>query len=135
MSIDEINARREARKAALAARAAEQETRDIEALDDFEAERGDTSVAAVRVAYTPGLTTMAIVRCPTRAEIKRFQARTKGKDPDVVAAATELAEACLLYPQGEAYAQLVEARPGLPVQLGTAAIRLATGQAEAEGKD
>jgi hypothetical protein len=76
---------------------------------------------------------------PKPAEVKRYRSRikpdSKGRPGDAVAAAEELAAVCRVYPDDDTYAALCEARPGIHVQLGVAAIQLAAGQAEDQGKD
>jgi hypothetical protein len=138
--LEQAQAKRAARKAA--AGAAEDLARavDIEAIDALEIEHGDSNVSVVHVPYTPDLPTCAAVRCPKPAEVKRYQARLKPKHekdhPDPVVAAEELAAICRIYPADkETYAALCAARPGLVVQLGVEALRLAMGKSDAEGKD
>jgi|GEM_PF-5023240 hypothetical protein len=134
--VAEVEARRAARKAEQASKRAEQRVLDLEALDGLEVEHGDSNVAHLDVDAGPGLPTLAAVRCPRPAEVKRYQARLREKHPDPVAAAEEIGAACLVYPPaGEQRSALLAARPGLPVQLGTLALELATGRAADEGKE
>lgn len=129
--------RREERKEQLRAQQEEQEADDFEALDRLEVEHGDSNVAALRVPFSPGSPTMAIVRVPTPPEMKRYRARVKPNKDGVIDAqkgAEELGEAALLYPEGEARERLLRERPGLCVQCGLAALRLGVGREEDDAK-
>lgn len=135
---EEIETARAERKAKLSSDAAEQALRDLEAINELELKHGDENIASDTVAYSPGLPTMWAVRTPTEAEIKRFRARVKpskdGSPGDGIAAAVELGSACRVYPEAEAYAKLLKARPGIDTALGTAALKLSAGAATEEGK-
>lgn len=135
MTLEEIEARRAARKAKLDEDYRAQRALDLEAIDALEIEYGDNSVAVIDVLYTPGLPTCAAVRCPKPSEIKRYQARLKEAKPDQAKAAEEIAAVAQIYPPaGEDRDGLHVARPGLLVQLGVAALNLSTGRAADEGK-
>lgn len=130
-----VEERRAARKQALAEERERQRETDLEAVDALEVELGDANVAIVEVPYVSGLVSLAAVRAPSAAEIKRYRNRVKGQNADPVAAAEELGMVCLAYPPtGEARAKLLESRVGLLVQLGVVAIHLATGKETEEGK-
>lgn len=136
---EQAKARRAARKAAIGADEDAARALDIDAIDALEIEHGDSNVSVVHVPFTPGQPTCAAVRCPRPAEVKRYQSRLKPKHekdhPDAVAAAEELAAVCRIFPvDKDAYATLCAARPGLVVQLGVEAIRLAQGKSDSEGK-
>jgi hypothetical protein len=135
-SVEIIEARRAARKEALAAQAKEQRAVDLEALDALEIEHGDSSVRVLDVAFTPGLPTFAVVRCPKGPESKRYKDRLReGDKPNGIKAADELGASCLVYPpDGPVRAALLAARPMLLTTAGTSAIELASGKAEEEGK-
>lgn len=141
-ALKQVEARREARKAAQRKAADDQLALDLEAIDAIETQLGDGNVAVVRLPYAPGLPAAAAVRCPKPAELKRFRdrvspqkdSRNREVQPDTAKAAEELAAVCLVYPEREAYEQLCAARPGLAAQLGGAAVKLAVGAEEAEGK-
>lgn len=137
--LDVIEARRAERKAALEKQRKAQRVIDLEALDTLEIEHGDSNVAAVGVPFTPGMVTMAIVRVPKPAELKRYRSRitpdSKGHMGDMVAAAEEVAAVCRVYPDTEAYEALCEARPGLHVEMGLKALKLGSGREADEGKD
>lgn len=131
--------RRAARKAEARKASEEQRAKDLDAITDLEIEHGDSNVGVVHVGHVPGLPTLAAVRCPSKAELKRFRVRCTPKNekdnPDSAAAAEELAATCRVFPDAETYERLLAARPGLAVQLGSKAVALATGSAEAAGKE
>ncbi len=137
-ALDQIEASRAKRKAALAVAQRDQRVHDLKAVDELELRLGDSNVALLEVPFTPGLPTLAAVRCPTSTEIKRYQDRIKPRkdgSTEAIKAAEELAGTCLVYPEAEVYAKLLEARPAIHVQLGAAAVQLAVGRAENEKKD
>lgn len=135
--LTEIEARRAARKAALARERDEQLATDLEAIDALEQEHGDTNVAVIRLPYTPGLPAAVAAKCPPKAVVKRYRARIKpdkqGRPGDAVAAAQEVVGVCLIYPDKDTFEKLVEARPGIDTQLGTAALNLAAAEEEELG--
>lgn len=142
-ALAQVEARREARKAARKREADDQLAKDLDAIDALESTLGDSNVATVRLPYTAGLPAAAAVRCPKPLEMKRFRDRVKpqkdGRNRDVetdpVGATEELAAVCVIYPADkDVYAQLCAARPGLAAQLGKEAVRLALGAEESEGK-
>lgn len=130
--------RRAARKAEARKAYEAQRVVDLDAIDALEIEHGDSNVGVINVPHTDGMPTCVAVRCPKPAELKRFRSRIKPKHekdhPDNEAAAEELAKTCRVYPGPDAFEALCVARPGLAVQLGSKAIALSTGNAEAEGK-
>jgi hypothetical protein len=137
--LDAIEAQRAERKAKLAKQAEAQRAVDLVKIDALEVEHGDSNIKVIEVPFTPGLVTLAAVRAPSPPEVKRYRSRVKpnaktGEPGDAVAAAEELASVCRVYPGEDEYAALLEARPGLHVQLGVAAIQLAAGRAEDAGK-
>jgi hypothetical protein len=138
--LDEIEAKRAARKAELQAQADEQRVTDIEALNDAEIQHGDTNVCSVDVPFTPGLPTLCIGRLPSGIELKRYRASLKvnGQQVDIAAAneaAAQLGRTVRVYPDAETFAKMCEARPDLASQLGSRATKLAQGKAVAEGND
>lgn len=139
-TVEEIEARRSARKAALAEQERAQLAIDLAALDDLEVAHGDSNVARLDVPYTPGLPTMAVVRVPKPAEVKRYRARLKEKNPDPQAAADEIGASTRVYPPRppdetpDVFDAMCEARPGLVGQLGVAAMGLAVAREHDEGK-
>lgn len=139
-SIEDIQARRAARKAELAKQCEAQRAVDLAALDAAEVEHGDSNIAYVNVPFTPGLPTLAVVRTPSDPEQKRYRDTVKPKKldgtfGDTTQAAKQLARAALVYPDPDVYAAQCAARPGLPTQLGLAALKLADAQEAEESKD
>jgi hypothetical protein len=59
------------------------------------------------------------------------------RNPNPITAAEEVARVCVVFPSSDdpTRATLLDARPGLLVQLGTLALGLATGRAAEEGKE
>lgn len=116
---------------------------DLQAIDEIEEQLGDANVAVVSVQYVADdVPVLAAVKAPTPAQLKRFRDRTtphkdgrnREVQPDTVKAAEELVAVCLVYPDKDAYERMCQARAGLPVSLGAAAVKLAVGVEEAEGK-
>ena len=138
MLLQELEAKRAARKAALEEQRAAQYAIDLEALDALECEHGDGMVSSVEVpAFSPGLPTMSIVRAPKGVEYKRFRdriANAKGAGAAIVQAQDELASACRVYPEPEVYKALCEKFAGLHVSASVAAVKLADARAADEGK-
>jgi hypothetical protein len=138
--IAEIQARRDARKDAAAAASTAQHLVDLEAIDKLESEPDCGELAVLRLpSHTPGLPVLAAARAPRPVEVKRYRdsvkPNRKGDPPDYAAAATQLAAIVRVYPDKEVYEAMCEACPGLPVQLGTAALELVTARDAAAGKD
>lgn len=135
----EIEAKRAAYQAQCKRDADEQKATDLEAVFALECERGDSNVTVLEVPYTEGLPVLVAARCPSGPEMKRYRDRCKSKNADrllgdTVAAAEELAAVCRIYPDVETYEKIKAARPGVHAQLGTAAVTLASGKADSEGK-
>lgn len=133
-------ARRAARKAEQESKREAQLEKDLEAIDAIEVELGDSNVKVLELPYMGDGVPVAIAcRTPKPIEFKRYQdtVRTKkdGKAGDPVLATEQLASVCRVYPDGETFAAMVEARPMLRMQLGTEAIKLAKAQAEEDSKD
>ena len=140
-TLEEIQARREARRVATKAARDNRMAIDLEAITELEDEHGESNIATIEVPYvSDDLPVLAAVRTPKPAEIKRYQAMVRprnvdGKMGDSTVAAETLAAVCVVYPAVEQRDALFESRPGLKVQLGLEAINLSRGQAIAEGKD
>jgi hypothetical protein len=136
--LEEIEARRAARKAGLQEPRDEQRAADLEAVDALEIEHGDSNVATLEVPFTPGLPTLLAARCPKPIELKRYRDTVKtkkdGTPGDPIGAAIMVGGVCRVYPDAETFAKVLEARPGVDVQLGLAALKLASAKAEDEGK-
>jgi hypothetical protein len=138
----EIEAARAKRRADSDRARDEQKATDLEAISELEIEHGDTNISTLECPYTPGLPVMLAVRTPKPAEMKRYRdgcKPDKNGRSDALGPAILLAEICRVYPprdeDGTAlYARVCEARPGVNVQLGVLAVKLAAGKAEDEGK-
>jgi hypothetical protein len=135
--LDEVRARIAAAREAEDAQRDEQLASDLEAVFTLAEEYGQSRVRRVEIkAWTPGIPAVAAVRCPSKAEVKRFQARMREAKADRVKALEELAAVCTVYPEaGERREALFAACPALPVQLGQEAASLAIGEAQEEGKE
>lgn len=133
-----IEARRAARKAALADQRNAQLAIDLEAIDALEVELGDSNIAVIDIPYTPGLPTCMAVRCPNGPEAKRYKSRIKGaaqnKEVDGIGAAEDVGLVCVVYPDKETTAQLVAARPTVLTDCGVAALKMSGGKAVEAGK-
>jgi hypothetical protein len=114
---------------------AEQELVDLEAIEKLREELGRSNVAVVEVPFTPGLPVLVAARCADSGEVKRFQDRLREEKPDHAAAAREVGALCRKYPDAETWAKLIAARPIVAVQVGTAALNLASGKIRASGKE
>ena len=140
MTLDEIEARREARRQTYEAARSAQRAKDIEALDALEEAHGYGAVRVVEPArWVPGLPTLAVVRAPDPAQFKRWRDRLRGEAAkegrgDLAKPTEELADVCIVYPDQETYARLREASPGLHLGAGNAAAALATGKEIEAGK-
>jgi len=149
--IDELalaEAARQKRKAGLTRAANKQKAIDTIAIDEIEAELGDASIKAADLpGHKPGLVTKIAVRCPTRAEIKRYRDMTKpdkkGRPADGSIANEALGAVCRVYPrddegkEGEsaAFDAVCEAFPGVLGQCGMLAAALSVAEEEKAGKD
>jgi len=125
MSVEEIEAKRAARKATAAKAREEQYEKDLAALDALEEEFGDGSVAALEVTgYVAGLPTLMVVKSPGKTGLyKRYSdmvRRSGGKAEKVGEAQDMLGTACIAYPDAEVRKAMFEAFPGMAI---TAAIR------------
>ena len=132
--IDELEARRAARKEAIETARAEQYAKDLEAIEPIEIEHGDDRVAALKTAsYVAGLPTIVLVKTPTPALFARYRqmVRKAGKNIEQVGAALDLlAESCVAYPAADVYARMKDAWPSINDTVGAKAVELG----EAEGK-
>ncbi len=141
--LEEAEARRAKRKAALDEQYQEQRVKDLEEIEALETELGDSNVKIINLPFTPGLPTFVAVRTPNPDETKRYRdslkpKKSKGEDPDAIAPAVQLGLVCRAFPRkgdgDELFAEILKARPGLDLQMGVEASKLASGNAEAEGK-
>jgi hypothetical protein len=141
VSVEEIEARRAARKAEAAKAEAEQFAKDLEALDALEVEHGDGAIGSVKAArFVPGLTTRVFFRSPEGPEYDRYaasygKATTKQSTTGQRDALALLGRAVWLYPKDEeAKKGLVETFPGLLVAIGLSAAKRAEAAEVEEGK-
>lgn len=132
-SVETVEERRAARKAKVEADRAAMYARDLEAVDAIEVELGDVNVATLEVSGGP--VALVAVRCPTAAEVKRFQSRMKGDKPDAAAAVEEIGRSCAAYPARgtDQLESLIGMRPGLLVLMGAEALKLSGVKAAAAG--
>lgn len=135
-----------ARNAAVRAQAEEKQYEaDLEARIALEAEHGP--LATVKPArFVAGFPTRAYARIPTASEYKRYKDqihRAVGKK-DVAAqqaAAEQLARSCWLYPPpgdrglSDEQQAMLDRFPGILTSISIAALALAEGKADDEGKD
>lgn len=134
-------AKREAKRAATHEKWSAQKLLDLDAIEPLEETHGSTNIAILDVPYTDGLPACCACRTPEEPEMKRYRASVKPKkdgEPltnNMTSAAEELAHVVLAYPSREVFAEMCAARPGIKAQLGGLAVKLAVGQAAAEGKD
>lgn len=141
----EIQERRDKRKAELDKLEDAQVAIDLEAIDALEVEHGDASIAVIKVPFTPGCVARVATRTPKPEEVARYRSRTKpkklGEMPDLHGGAAELAAVTRVYPKkgdpdgDAAWALVLASRPGLDSQLGNLAVKLALGSEEEQGKD
>jgi hypothetical protein len=138
-----IEAKRAARKAMASDAKLEQTVVDMEALDAAEVEHGDGRVARIDLDfYEAGLPTFVLARMPKPIEFKRYQdqcaAKNRSGGNDIVAASLKagntLADGCRIYPDDKTYALVLERSPGVHSHLAQAALKLAQGHADEEGK-
>ena len=131
--LEEIEARRAARKTALEAQRREQLAQDLEALDQLEVEHGDHAVVRVDLQrYEPGLPTMVVMRLPKPIEFKRYQDQCK---KDVTAATNLIGDVCRLYPDEDTYKRMRSTFTGVHVMAAVAAINAASAKEQQEGKE
>ena len=139
-------AKRAARKAAAQKAADAQKAVDTDAIDEIEAELGDASIKAADLPHKAGLVTKIAVRCPTRAEIKRYRDMTKpsknGREADGARANEALGATCRVYPPNDpgaedsaAFEAVCEAFPGVLGQCGMLAAALSVADEETAKKD
>lgn len=134
-SLQDIEARREARKAQLESARSEQIAVDLEAIDALEVEHGDSNIAEVEIPFTAGLPVKLAVRTPKPVELKRYRDRLRKNKDQQLEAAQELAAVTWVYPSDkEVQKAVLEARPGVDGQLGVTALQLALGKTEDDVK-
>lgn len=139
MSVEDIEKRRAARKAAHEQAKAEQELKDLEAIDALEEESGEPLHTMTANRYQQGCPVKIAYRAPTGVEYKRYcdmvGAAMKKNDHQARQKAQELlAQACLVYPVDESRKSMLEAFPGLLISLAIEAAKVAELRSEEEGK-
>lgn len=138
MTLEELEAAREARRKAREEQRKAQRATDLEAITAIETEDG-VELTLLDVLSPPGMPTLVALRDPTKPEITRYRARVRPKRqddrPDTIAAAEEIGLSCLRYPPpGEVRDALLSALPNLQVLIGTTAIDRSHGKVIEEGK-
>ncbi len=136
--LEAIERKRAERKSNLSEQRDEQRAEDLEAVDALEQEHGDHNVKTLDVDCGPGFPTLIAARAASPAELKRYRAMCKpgknGGEPKYAEAGEQLGGAARLYPDSATFAKILEQRPGALLQLGVAAVELATARESAEGK-
>lgn len=139
-TLEAIEARRAARKAATAEARAAQYVIDMAALDKLEEEHGETNVKALHVkGYIKGLPTFVVVKSPGGTSYhKRFcdQVRAANGNKQAEGAAQDmLARASIVYPaEAEAQAAMVAAFPNMLNDVAGAAVEFVALRSEEEKK-
>lgn len=139
MTLDEIQAQREAKRAAAKEAHNARKAIDLAAISELEDAHGVTNVAVYEVPFvSPDLPVLCAVRTPDDTEVKRYRATVKtqrdGSSGDSVKGSQDIGRVCLIYPDEKTFAELLKRRPGIDVPLGNEAVRLAMGRSESEGK-
>lgn len=137
--IEQLEARRDERKQATAKARNDQYAIDLETRELLEDEHG--AVAAVEVSrFVQGQPTLALVKTPSAAQYKRYKDQlfksAQTKNSTMSREAQELlANACWVYPStADERAAMLATFPGLLTPLSIAAMSLAEGRQEEEGK-
>ncbi len=144
--LDALEVRRQAIREAHAAAYEEQLLADMTALVDLEEEHGFERTVRVDLGSWKsgvGAATMVVARIPGRGSdmFKRYEqsiARAKSGTTDMLNAAHQLAESCLVYPSKKAAPELYEATmelaPGVLTNLALQVSKAVQGHAEEEKK-
>lgn len=142
MSIEEVKKQRAARKEAAAKDQAEQEEKDLLALNDLEIEHGDSSVGTMRVErFVPGNPMTIVFKAPSKAQYKRFcdQVAASMKKNDTKSrqdAQDLLSNSVWVYPKESSERDaMLEAFPGLLLSIAIEAQKLVEAKKVEEGKD
>ncbi len=141
--LEEIEARRAARRTANIDARHAQEIVDLTEIDKLEEERGDALHTCKVNRFVPGCVAKLAYRAPTRGEYKRYSDTVfggrnvaKGDLKSSVEAQRVLGEVCMVYPpKGEAREALLEACPGVMTTIGQLASKLGDAEAEETGKE
>lgn len=114
---------------------------DMTAVLELEDTFGASSLKVIHLPATAGLPTLIVVRRAEPAYLKRYrsqQSLTKKGNVDlgsINVAAENVADHSVIYPDAETYARVRETFGGVHAQAGLAAIKLAEGREDDEGKD
>lgn len=135
MGTDDIEAKRAARKEAIAKARAEQYAKDVVQVDAFEMEYGDDRVSVLKTtSFVEGLPTVVVVKTPSPSVFKRYRqmVRRAGQKYEAIGDARDMmATECVAYPDKETYERMRESWPSIHDNVGAEAAKLG----EAEGKD
>lgn len=137
--IKELEAKRAAKQDAEEEARKAQYLIDLAARIELEEEHGH--VTAVKLSrFVKGVPTMALVRAPSKPEYSRFKgmhasaANSKNAAKGRIDALEMLGNACWVYPAEEKRDAMLGVATGLVVNIGNAALALAEGREEDEGK-
>jgi hypothetical protein len=132
--IAELERRRADRRAIQDAKQEEQYAIDFAAFIDLEDEHG-AGLGRVNTAFfVEGVPTMVAFRAPSTGEQKRFEQKIGSKKATQrQAAARELADSVLLYPDADTFRDMLQSFAGLRSTIALTAMRMAEGNAVEEG--
>ena len=140
-TIEEIEQRRAAIRAAYDKGRAEQEAIDLEAILAIEEEKGEPIHTLTMHSFKSGVPVRLGFRTPSTLEYKRMSdlvgRAVQNKDQQARRAAQEqFAAACLLYPPADSDARkaALEVAPGLLLSLAIEAAKVAEARSDEEGK-
>lgn len=135
MGTDDIEAKRAARKEAIASARAAQYAKDLVQIDAIEVEHGDDRVSVLKTpSFVEGLPTVVVVKTPARDVFKRYRqmVRRAGQKYEAIGTARDMMAAeCVAYPDKDTYERMQDSWPSIHDNVGTEAAKLG----EAEGKD
>lgn len=140
--LEEIEARRAARRAASDEKRSEQEATDLEAIEALEIQTGEElhTMSPSGGRFVPGVPVRIAFKAPSGDYYKRFcqQARKAGGNLEARGAAQDmLADVCWVYPpkdDAERRKAVLAAYPGVLVSIAIEAAKLAEFKADEEGK-
>lgn len=134
-AIEDIEKRREERRATTEKLRAEQYAKDLVEIDKLEEEYGPDRVKVLTTpSFVPGLPTVVVIRTPASDVFTRFRQmvrRSNGKIPEIGNARDLLAASVVVYPDAATYDRMKEQWPSVHDVVGHEAVKLG----EAEGKD
>lgn len=137
MTIEEVEARRAKRRERHDADRDAQELVDMTAIDALEEQCGVVLHTMTSNSFKPGAPVKIAFRAPLAIEYKRYLdtvgiAQQKGDTKARRAAQETLALACLMYPQPDGRAVMLDAFPGTLISLSIEAAKVAELRAEDE---